>query len=261
MRIVCQGGDQKTLGLEPVTKTYSRPPIMEAVIGINFSSPVTKEAIDKFEKKFRTHYPTHQRVSNYNIALTLSSQVSTNLNKQDGCRLSTEDMTQMAVLWPSSFTVSQLAPYEGWDKFYERFVRDWALLKKVIGFQKITRVGVRYINRIDIPTDKPIIEYDKYIKIYPHMPNILQPTSSYALQAAVQLNDIDCLLKINFAVVPSPLLEHASFVIDQDISKEVDPPQNDHDIYSLLGKIRAKKNVIFEACVSDLARELFNERT
>ena len=242
---------------EPVTITYSQPPIIEAVIGITFSSPVTKAELDTFEKQFKTHYPNEQMVSNYNIALMLSNPVSTNLDKQDGCRRSTEDMTQLVVLWPSSFTVSQLAPYQGWAHFYERFARDWALLKKIIGFQKISRIGVRYINRIDIPAEGAVVEYEKYINIYPNMPDILQPTSSYALQAAVQLVDINCLLKINSAVVPSPLLNHTSFIIDQDIAKEVDQPQNDNDIYELLGKIRTAKNAIFEACISDRARELF----
>lgn len=246
-----------TTGPEPVTTEYSRPPITEAVVGINFSSQITKTEMDAFEKKFKAHYPNRQTVSNYNIALMMSNQISTHLNKQDGYRRSTEDMTQLVVLWPSSFTVSQLAPYQGWDHFYRRFVRDWTLLKKIIGFHPISRIGMRYINRIDIPSKEPVVDYEEYINIYPKMPDILQPTSSYALQAAVPLKDIDCLLKINSAVVPSPLLGHVSFVIDQDISKEVDPPQNDNDIYELLEKIRAAKNTIFEACVSRRARELF----
>ena len=247
-----------TTGPEPVTMVYSRPPITEAVIGINFSSQIPKTALNEFEKKIKTHYSNHQVISNYNIDLMLSNQISTKSNKQDGCRCSTEDMTQLVVLWPSSFIVSQLAPYQGWDHFYRRFVRDWVLLKKIIGFQPISRIGVRYINRIDIPAEEPLIEHEKYINIYPKMPDILQPTTSYALQAAVQLKNIDCLLNINTAIVPSPLLRHASFIIDQDIFK-VDPPQNNDDIYELLGKIRTEKNTVFEACISDLARELFNE--
>jgi len=77
------------------------------------------------------------------------------------------------------------------------------------------------------------------------------------VQAVLPVVDIGCKLTLNSAAVPAPILDHASFVIDQDIAKEVDPPQSDEAIYELLNQIRVRKNNVFEACISNRARELF----
>lgn len=242
---------------------YKHPPITEAVIAINFKSPIKLTDINSVNKRFHTNYPQHLLLSNVTVGLHIdqakqTATTNTN-NKVDGHRHSTADMTQLLVLWPNSFTISQLAPYPGWEQFFDRFVRDWTILKRTIGFKSIDRIGVRYINRVDIPVTAPIINHEDFLNVYPKLPDILNPINAYALQAACELKDINCLLTLNSADVPSPLLDRVSFLLDLDISKVVDLPQSDNDIYNLLNKIRVKKNVIFESCISDQARNIFNE--
>lgn len=240
---------------------YTRPPITEAVIGITFSSPIKQTILTLVNKKFHSHYPNHETVSNVKIAVELAdkqvNKPTADIDQENGHRLSTADMTQLVLLWPSSFSLSQLAPYHGWDSFFDRFVRDWGVWKRIVGFQTISRIGVRYINRIDIPVTGPIIEHEKFLNVYPQLPGMLNPIEAYAIQTSSHLKDIDCRLMLNSAVVPSPILDRASFLIDLDISKEINPPQNDNDIYDLLKKIRVQKNAIFETCISSRARELF----
>lgn len=240
---------------------YKSPPITEAVIGINFSSPISDDAIDSLIKKFRGNYPEHQNVSALDVALDVKDQhkPKADVSQKIGHRLSTADMTQLLIIWPTSFTFSQLAPYPGWEHFIERFVRDWRILKRAVGFQQIGRVGVRFINRVDIPTKESIVEHEKFLNVYPKLPDFLNPLDAFGVQAVVQLQSIDCVLRLNSAHVPSPLLDHASFVLDLDISNSVNPPQKDDDILQLLNKIQDQKNIIFEACISNSSREIFNE--
>ena len=127
-----------------------------------------------------------------------------------------------------------------------------------MGFQTLGRLGVRYINRIDIPVSGSVVEHETFLNVYPKLPDILGLVGAYAVQAVLRIEDIGCKLTLNSAVVPAPILDHASFIIDQDIAKEVDLPQSDNDIYELLNEIRVRKNNVFEACISDRARELFH---
>ena len=166
-------------------------------------------------------------------------------------------MTELIIIFPKSIVVSQLAPYPGWDTFFERFVRDWKLLKRVLDFQTIQRLGVRYINRIDIPCNTPTIEHEEYLNIYPKVTDKFGSLAEYAVQAKVFMQDLECMLTINSAVVPAPILNHASFVVDQDIAREINVPQKDDDIFALIEKIRVRKNEVFESCVTDRARALF----
>ncbi len=156
------------------------------------------------------------------------------------------------------FVVSELAPYPGWDAFFARFQRDWALWKRAVNYKKINRIGVRYINRIDIPMEgRPVTHEEEFLNVYVHMPEELQPLAAWAVQAQSRLPDMGCKVTLNLSVVPSPLLGHMAFVLDQDIAKDDNPPQNDGEIYELLNQIGAKKNSVFEACITDNARRLF----
>lgn len=241
--------------------SYKHAPITEAVIAINFATPLDPDDIARVSNKFSPLYPQYHRVENVNIEVQLSadqkSVPTAETNREVGHRRSSSDMTELLVLWRSSFMISQLAPYPGWDDFFQRFVRDWKVWKRVMGFRTIARLGVRYINRIDIPVSGPIVEHETFLNVYPKLPDILGSVGAYAVQTVLKIEDIGCQLILNSAVVPAPILDHASFVIDQDIVKDVDPPQSDKAIYELLKEIRVKKNDIFEACISDRARELF----
>lgn len=247
-----------------IQPSYKHAPITEAVIEICFETPISSAEIKKASEKFSSHYPQHQSVQNAKIAVAMptgqkDSPTAEFVGREEGHRRSSVDMTQLLVLWRSSFLVSQLAPYPGWDNFFRRFVRDWKVWKKLIGFRTISRIGVRYINRIDIPVSESVVEYETFLNIYPKLPDIFGPVGAYAIQASFPIEDIGCKLILNSAVVPSPILGHASFIIDQDIVKEVDPSQSDKDIYELLNEIRARKNNVFEACISNRAREIFQK--
>lgn len=246
---------------------YKRPPITEAVIGITFSSPINSTQLDSITNKFQATYPHKQQVSTFDLSVEINSADPKD-NRADfkptvGHRLSTDDQTQLLVLWPNSVILSQLPPYQGWEAFIQRFERDWGLLKRTLGYQQISRIGVRYINRIDIPASlaagekETLVEHEQFLNIYPKLPDMLNPLDAYAVQASIYLKDIDCQLTINSASVPSPLLKYVSFVIDIDIYSDKAVPQSDPQIMELLNNIRTKKNMIFESCISHSARELF----
>jgi uncharacterized protein (TIGR04255 family) len=241
---------------------YKHPPITEAVIGITFETPIGDAEILSVQEKFAANYPQHQRLSTLNLKVNVNTgsnnKATTAVDEEVGHRRATSDMTQLLVFMPATFLISQLAPYPGWDEFFSRFARDWKQWNRYMGFRQIKRVGVRYINRIDIPVSGPILEHEEYLNVFPKVPDNLGPITAYGVQTTFMLEDIGCNLSLNSAAVPSPLLNHASFLIDQDINKEIDPPQSEKDIHALLQAIRLKKNQIFEDCVSDRSRELFN---
>jgi uncharacterized protein (TIGR04255 family) len=242
---------------------YKRPPITEAVIALNFGETIESRDLDKADGNLGKLYPHRQDARNLNVEVLMPHRPDlgpeTAIRKDEvGHRRSVDDQTQIVILWPTSFVFSQLAPYPGWDDFFARFVRDWALWKKAVGYRKISRVGVRYINRIDIPIIGDLTHYEEYFYLYPQIPDQLGPVFAYGIQTQLPWPEIDGRITINAASIPSPLLDHASFIFDQDIYKETNIPQTEEGLYKLLNQIHVKKNAVFEACITDSARELFN---
>jgi uncharacterized protein (TIGR04255 family) len=240
---------------------YKRPPITEAVIEMRFADSIDSAMLDKVTSAFKPLYPREeilkQRQLQMNLDVTASSPQTQSI-EQIGYKRSSLDQGHILLLLPipPSFIMSQLAPYPGWDQFFARFCRDWDVWKKSMGYRKIIRVGVRYINRIDIPSFDPVVYEEHFFNVYPHIPEELGPMINYAVQVQLPIKDMGCSLTLNSSVVPSPLLDHRSFAIDLDVGKD-DPPQNDDGIYDLLNQIRVAKNRVFEACITDRARELF----
>jgi uncharacterized protein (TIGR04255 family) len=242
---------------------YVRPPITEAVIEVVFTNEMTSAAIKSAAKKFIKQYPHNMPVQQYDVRLDLPPNADklpqANLTgRGEGCRLSNDDQTEILLIWPQSFAVSQVAPYTGWDIFHKRFSRDFKILKKELGHREIARIGVRYINRIDIPSTGPTVEHEEYLNVYPKLPKALTPLLAFAVQAELQMPDVGANLRINTAAVPSPIADHASFLIDLDFFCMHDLPKTDKALTEHLEAIRVKKNEVFESLVTNKARQLFN---
>jgi len=248
------------------SQPYSRPPITEAVIEMRFAVPLDLTEFEKSVRQLSSVYNHQADIRNVGVALGVpfDGPPQATVSDQIGRRMSSDDLTEIAVLFSTNFAVAQLAPYPGWEDFFKRFLRDWTLWKKAVGYRKIDRVGVRFINRIDVPIannksiNTPIDEAD-YLNIYPRLPSSIRPATSYGVQAKLRLADIDCELNINSGAVPSPLIGYKSYLLDFDIFMEPEPPQNDEGLYDLLNRIRLKKNEVFEDCVTEQAKEIFRQ--
>jgi uncharacterized protein (TIGR04255 family) len=250
---------------EAAVQPYKRPPITEAVIGVQFAAQIAEDDLRKASSRFGDLYPGMQQVKTgvvQVVSLPDNRPPVANVRESVGYRRASDDATEIILFMPDTLIVSQLAPYPGWEVFFSRFTRDWHRWKREMGFLAVARVGVRYINRLDIPNDvailsKGLINQGEYLNVFVQMPDSLGPTSGYTAQAVLPVKDLEAQLVINTAVVPPPLLGHTSFLLDIDIGKIQDVPQRDDDIIAFLAEARTKKNMIFEACVTDRARELF----
>jgi len=251
------------IGEEKVTvmnQPYKRPPITEAVIEFRPKQPLDIRLISKAEAKFRKNYPLSQNFSTMGVRVNPAMQSADVHQEYVGHRLCTNDQTDILTITTASFAVARLAPYPGWDVFRKRAEEDWHQWKSIVGSHQLNRIGIRYINRIDIPVEPTKkIDLDEYLKCFPELPNdSFKALTHYAMQLVLPLED-NCQAIINTGSVPAPLLNHASFILDFDISREINLPQRDDEIWNLIDKIREYKNYIFEQCITDKARALFNE--
>ena len=232
---------------------YRRPPITEAVIEIRFSEAVSDQQLHKVSHAFARHYPGEQILVNAEVQLNVGDLVSAPTAQwvpgRQSYRRASLSEAELAIIAPTSLIVSQLPDYPGWDAFSERFGRDWALWKREVGYRKIARVGVRYINRLDLPVEGAVVDEDRYLNLYPRTPDALGPSQSYGIQVSFRSEPVSGSIVINSGIVPSPLEGRLSIMLDIDVSRELDLPQKDDDLQILLRNFRAEKNRVFEACI------------
>lgn len=236
---------------------YPYPPITEAIIEIQFEAESSDEERRKVSGKLAEFYPFESVHVNKGVHVDMDAQ-TVHVNPVSAVfRRSGNDETELTVFGPQNFLISQLGIYPGWDTFFGRFERDWSLWRRLTQYRKINRIGVRFINRIDVPKEGPAARHEDYLNVYVHMPDEVEKIGAYALQVQVPLAEIKCLGIMNSASVQSPLPGFASFMLDIDIGRTIDVPQKDADILTVLNEIRGVKNALFESSIKDAARERF----
>src|SRR5436190_21056320 len=64
------------------------------------------------------------------------------------------------------FTFNKLQPYSSWEEIFPETWRLWALYQSAIGNVQITRLAVRYINRLALPSG----DFGRYLTALPQLP-------------------------------------------------------------------------------------------
>jgi uncharacterized protein (TIGR04255 family) len=238
---------------------YKRPPIVEAVVEVRIGGPIALATVERLrERLIESHPLPPQSIITANVEFREDS-TRVLQHELQGYRLTAGDGAGLVTIGPHSISTSRLAPYEGWESFVATARQNWDIWKRLAGWQKIVRIGVRYVNRIDIPADHDV-NIDDYLTFSIKGPALaLPPISSFAINEARPLGKDDCHLILNAGLVPSPLLKTTSLLLDLDISRVTDLPQNDEALWAFVDRIREHKNFVFEGCITAQARELFNK--
>lgn len=241
-----------------MAQRYKRPPITEAVIEVRIGRPIDAGLLEKLQKRLSRDYPLPpQRTVHINVHL--GDESATVKREFEGYKLTATDGASVVSVTPRLISTSRLAPYEGWDQFVKQAVRNWRVWRRIVGWRDIARIGVRFINRVDVsnPKDEPV-ELERYLNISPRLPEIGQKAlNDFSINIKMPLGQGDLNLILNASSAPSPLVKTTSFIIDLDVSRDTDLPTDDEGLWDCIAGVREQKNAVFEACITDRARDLF----
>lgn len=246
------------------TKQYKKAPIVEAAIEVRFEQPLSDDVVNSIHARMKSGFAHSEQISLTTVGVTLkpTNRQATVSSRDNGYRLASKDRTDILQITPNSMVCGRLAPYLGWERYRKWAASNWKTWRRVAGYRKIQRLGLRYINRIDIPADAGAkIRIEDYLNVYPEYPDqqAMPHLSQYTMQLVGPLDGGNFNLIINSGIMPPPLIAHSSFALDIDVVREHDVPQKDDDIWALFDVMREHKNRVFEACVTDKARKLFDE--
>jgi uncharacterized protein (TIGR04255 family) len=238
---------------------YKRAPITEAVVELRLAAPLPIELVEKVKTQLTDDYPLAPQIMQSITVRT--GPVPQPSIEFAAYRMFSADATSVAIIGRQVFSASRLAPYSGWEAFIGRAQLNWAVWKKIVGWREVIRLGVRYINRIDVsnPEDRPI-PIDDFLIFRPVFPTFegSQGVDSFAINGSMPIANSQFRLILNAGSTVSPLVKTTSFLLDLDISQEIDLPKSDDALWSLIDQIREVKNRIFEASITDSARRLFS---
>lgn len=241
-------------------RVYSAAPITEAVLELRFADAVDLAEIEKASKKVAARYPSETRHQSKTAKIDLAAEAAEFTDLGISVRRSSVDESDIIVIGPKNFLVSRVAPYQNWEHFFGRISADWKDAKKVFGHRTIERVGLRYINRLDLPQVDNNVTFEDYLNVFVRLPDMYPVIGPYNLQLEMAVKNPDCMVTINSGVVDPVVPGRVSFLLDIDVAKTDKAPQKTDDLFELLQAMAVKKNEIFESLITDKTRALIDVR-
>lgn len=247
---------------------YRRAPITEAALDFRVaqSQGFHVSRIEHLSNLLRERYPRQTPVVASALSITLGTQMPNPqvVSTPQGYQMRTEDDHRILGALEAGFTFSQLRPYDTWETFRDEAHDLWNMYKESCGTATVSRVGLRYINRIDIP-NMPV-DPAEFLNVYPGVSRSLAPEPAFGkgdgffLQLQRAQPDITSSMIINVGRVDSQKEHVFSVILDIDLFREEsDSPwdaKKDTDVWDLLEKMRVRKNEVFEASITEATRKL-----
>lgn len=142
-------------------KKYKTPPILEALCELTFA-PAPGATVHLLtlpgllQSALGAEYAGEPREQRVQTVMVPTGTEQGNVSLQDQLfriQLPTKDQTRLLAIGPNVISISMLRPYgeQGWDEFLPRIERALEAYLKIANPIGATRIGVRYINQIDVP--------------------------------------------------------------------------------------------------------------
>ena len=170
--------------------------------------------------------------------------------------------TRIASLGENQLTVHMLAPYVGWEAFRPMIVEALDAYRAVAEPEGVTRVGLRYINRIVIPGESEP-ELSDYFTIPPKFPDV-DPTIkrlSFFNRKEAEYADLPIRIVVTFAQIEAPATASDShqYLLDLDIIWiRREQPMPVDEVMGMVDEMKRRHRRVFESLIKPKAREVFD---
>jgi len=236
---------------------YRTPPVIEAVIGTQISPRLSQRDVERVRDRLKKRYPSIQVNNSMRIDVAASGVASVSLDAT-GYVLRSADAARFAIIQKDGWSAGLSAPYPGWNDLKKEFIEAFGIIHRIIESRPITRIGCRYTNRIDIPSEiftKHTM--NELFSISANTPN----NQDYAYTGTAMNTQFKHLptgasVIINFGNLLPLLIGFDSVNLDIDVSFNNMNEINKNNVLERVEVLRGVQNSVFEQSISGIVRGL-----
>ena len=156
-------------------RKYKNPPIIEALSEFQFApgQPWDFTIHGLFYEKVNKEFPDKQQQMGIGIRVKHEAGAIQHevLQSPDRMQFYRQDKTALVQVGTDLLTVNHLKPYPTWESFKPLILDNLSKYKEIAQPKGFKRLGLRYINKIDIMAKS--IELTDYFNYYPYIPKEL----------------------------------------------------------------------------------------
>jgi uncharacterized protein (TIGR04255 family) len=251
---------------------YKRCPIVETIFDIGFENIQQFHFIAKafsnspeINKLFPKRGHQHSLKGDFEI----QGQTAVSLAKEQeitGYIFSDNDLTLQLRIKNNGISFHQLGLYPGYDIFISRGFAALELFLQTKAefepFTLITKIAIRTINKIRLP--QPLGDFNDYITTMPPipdpLPDVLSGMFTQIKVPYLELPNSEIAITQTFEI-PKTDQDTINFILDIDALHLVRDPilYSKQELQIRFEMIHKIKNEVFESCITDKTRNLFNQ--
>jgi len=173
-----------------------------------------------------------------------------------GIWLKSQDEKSVAQFRVDGFTFNRLKPYTRWEQILPEALRLWEVYKELASPHSVTRLALRYINHMNLPTSGGPI--DDYLVTGPKLPpSVPQTLLDFATRAALEHAEHRMKANVIQVLEPGVKTPAPSLLFDIDVYRTGDLEVSETAMRPILEDLRVYKNQIFFGSLSERFVEAF----
>jgi len=241
-------------------RRYENSPIVEAICEFHFAPDTLWDLTSPgiIYEKIQDIFPRRNQVAQINAAVvgnveSIVQQIGTIPLMQ----FLREDGNSLIQVGQNLLTINHLKPYSSWQEFLPLIEKSLQVYKAVVQPKQLSRVAVRYINRIEVENDVDLKEYFNFRpflgeelpqKYNAFVVGVLLPQEGSKDNLNLQLGTINAETPDTLAVVLD-----INYFIAQPEEVGLD------NVMEWINTAHKHIEDIFEACITNKLRHLFKE--
>lgn len=256
-----EDGWSSSLRFNSMGRKYRHPPIIEALCELRFepSAPWDGAIPDLVYEKVKAEFPIRRQAKAFEVNVAASLEgVEQRVTTTDRIHFVRDDEKAFIQVDRNLLVVNHLKPYPTWQQFLPLIQLGFTAYREVAKPKGIQRIGLRYINRIEIPGQN--IELEDYLQFRPFIgPDLPQDFDSFVVGIQIPYENSRDSLRLQLASSITETPNVAAVLLDLDYFL-VQPGQvSMGEVFMWLEPAHHRVEEVFEACITNRLREMFEE--
>ncbi len=239
---------------------FAKAPVHEALLDIQVVLPPNPDNLDfkLFGRGLEDRFPDRKERLQFvqNLQLAADQQQAPPIRSIEGYLFTSTKDGKIVQARRDGFTFNKLRPYSKWDDFSAEGRELW---QRFVGFAHpvaVKRLGLRYINRIEIPEN--LTDLRDLCLLFPDVPMGVPQAWSEFFQRFATIREDGSPSIVTLAIdIPTPPNQPA-IILDIDVVCHL---QNSevaaNAIWPHFERMRVLKNEIFDASLTSRAKDMF----
>lgn len=241
-------------------RKYRNPPIVEAICEFRLTqdTPWDLTIPGLFYEKVKKDFPHREQRVVQEVELIQEPQgIQHRIRTSERALLFTQNRKMLIQIGPRLLVVNALSPYPTWRGFKPQIEMAWNELQRSVEIKGLERIGLRYINRIKLPGKE--VKLDDYFEFHLTLgPRLPQHVISFVAVAEFPYNEDRDLCRVRLGPARDSV-EESICILDIDYFLARPGAVEVSDALQWVEEAHSRVEEVFEGCITDRLRELFEE--